>query len=161
MNRLAPALACLLLAVLPAHCRAANADARHAEVAARGRDVMPFDLDATRHRFVRTADGGVQRVVALDAEDAANVAAIRTHLAAIADAFRARDFSDPERIHGAGMPGLATLEAASPDALAIEYATLADGAEIRYASRDPAVVAAIHAWFDAQLSDHGHHASPH
>lgn len=161
MNRLAPALACLLFAVPSAPSRAAEPESRHAEVAARGGEVMPFDLDATRHRFLRTGDGGVQRVVALDPDDAANVAAIRAHLATIAAAFRARDFSDPKRIHGAGMPGLATLEAAGPDALAIEYAGLAAGAEIRYASRDPAVVAAIHAWFDAQLADHGHHASPH
>ena len=160
MNRLALALACLF-ALLSAPSRSSEPDARRAEVAALGREVMPFDLEATRHHFVRAGDGGVQRVVALDPRDAANVAAIRTHLAAIAAAFRARDFSDPKRIHGDDMPGLATLERAPAEALAIAYVELPDGAEVRYTSRDAATVAAIHAWFDAQVSDHGHHASAH
>ena len=160
MTRLALFLACLF-AVAPAPSRSSEPDARRAEVAALGREVMPFDLDATRHHFVRTGDGGIQRVVVLDPRDAANVAAIRRHLAAIAAAFRARDFSDPKRIHGDDMPGLATLEHAAAEALAIEYVERPDGAEVRYTSPDAATIDAIHAWFDAQVSDHGHHASAH
>jgi hypothetical protein len=159
MTRLALALACLF--VVPSPSAAPEPDARRAQVAERGRDVMPFDLEATRHHFVRTDDGGIQRVVAHDHLDAKNVSAIRVHMAGIAAAFGSRDFSDPKRIHGDDMPGLTTLERAAPGALAIEYGEIASGAQIRYASRDPAVVEAIHDWFDAQVSDHGHHASAH
>ena len=42
---------------------------RQAEVAKRGADVMPFSLKATTHIFTKTADGGIQRVVAKRAAD--------------------------------------------------------------------------------------------
>lgn len=43
--------------------------------------------------------------------------------------------------------------------LKIEYADLPDGAKITYASDDAALVGAIHDWFNAQVSNHGVHAS--
>jgi len=41
----------------------------------------------------------------------------------------------------------------------VTYRELADGAEIDYVAHTPALIAALHAWFDAQLSDHGHDAA--
>lgn len=64
-----------------------------------------------------------------------------------------------ETIHGDAMPGLAVLEA-NFAALETTYRERADGAEVTYRSSDPAVVTALHDWFDAQLSDHGTHAQP-
>lgn len=32
------------------------------------------------------------------------------------------------------------------------------GGQITYTTGDPALVAALHAWFDAQVADHGQHA---
>lgn len=157
-----PALCLLLFAASLAHGGdQPTPSSRQAEVAAAGRTVMPFDLDATMHHFVKAPNGGVQRVVAKQAGDATEIASIRSHLAGIAAAFARRDFGDPRAIHGEAMPGLATLESASAEALRIEYADRPDGAEIRYASADPAIVEALHLWFDAQVSDHGHHASHH
>jgi hypothetical protein len=37
----------------------------------------------------------------------------------------------------------------------IDYKDLSDGGEVRYSSSHPPLVAALHRWFDAQLSDHG------
>lgn len=128
---------------------------RQAEVARRGADVMPFSLAATTHVFTKTADGGTQRVVARDGADTRQAGLVRSHLHDIAARFRNRDFSGPAHIHGAAMPGLAELQAAAPGAIDIAYRDVEGGAELTYRSGDPKLVAALHAWFDAQLGDHG------
>jgi hypothetical protein len=58
------------------------------------------------------------------------------------------------------MPGLAELKAANPGQIAISCQDVADGAELEYRTSDPKLVAAIHAWIDAQLSDRGKDATP-
>jgi hypothetical protein len=130
------------------------------EIAARGAHVMPFDLKRTRHVFTRTPDGGLQRVVARVPSDSEQIALIREHLTKISRDFSQGDFSDPEKIHGEQMPGLAELRTAKPGQLRVEYRELPDGGEIIYASDDAALVAAVHRWFDAQLTDHGRDATP-
>jgi len=146
------AAAALLLAGVPAG--AADAQ-RQAEVARRGAQVMPFDLKATLHVFTKTASGGIQRVVARDPADADQVRRVREHLRQIQGEFQRGDFSAPEQIHGHEMPGLAVLRAADPGAIDIGYTDVAAGAELAYRARDPRLVDALHAWFDAQLDDHG------
>lgn len=131
---------------------------RQAEVARRGVDVMPFSLPATTHIFTKTADGGVQQVVAREATDAAQVKLARQHLREIREQFLKGDFSGPAHIHGQAMPGLAELQAARPGQIAIAYKDIRGGAQLRYSTRDAGLVSALHAWFDAQLSDHGHDA---
>jgi hypothetical protein len=130
---------------------------RQAEVAARGAEVMPFDLEATTHQFTATPTGGRQTVIADHAGDDAEIAAIRQHLQEEATAFEAGDFFDPASIHGEDMPGLATLEANS-DAMDIRYLELPDGAAVDFTTTDAQVADALHVWFDAQVSDHGTHA---
>jgi hypothetical protein len=125
------------------------------DVARRGAAVMPFDLKATTHVFSKTPDGGVQSVVAKHPHDAAQVRLIRSHLKDIETQFRQGDFSGPSHIHGQAMPGLAQLRAAKPGQIRIGYADLPDGAQLTYSTKSPELVAALHAWFDAQLSDHG------
>jgi len=146
------ALAALVL--LPFIAQAADAQ-RQAEVASRGAEVMPFSLKATTHIFTRTADGGIQRVVARNAADANQVRLVRAHLHEIRAQFLKGDFSGPSHIHGKDMPGLAELRSAGPGRIAIDYQDVKGGAELRYRTADPSLVAALHAWFDAQLSDHG------
>jgi hypothetical protein len=128
---------------------------REAAVAERGKDVMPFSLAATTHVFTKDARGGVQRVVARNAADSAQVVLVRQHLQTIRGQFLKGDFSGPSHIHGQDMPGLAQLEAARPGQVAIGYQEVPGGAELRYAGSDPGLVAALHQWFDAQLADHG------
>lgn len=120
---------------------------------------MPFDLDATTHVFEKLDDGGLQTVVA-DTDDPGQVGLIRAHLAEEAARFERGDFHDPAMIHGEDMPGLHAL-VMGHDRLEITYREVERGAEIRYASEDPAIVSAIHQWFDAQLRDHGDHAQAH
>jgi hypothetical protein len=120
---------------------------------------MPFELENTTHAFEKLEDGGLQTVVSHD-EDPDRVALIRAHLSDEAERFSRGDFHDPAMIHGDDMAGLHAL-AMGHERLRITYGEVARGAEIRYASDDPALIAAIHAWFDAQLSDHGEHAQPH
>ena len=119
---------------------------------------MPFDLEATTHVFEKLEDGGRQTVVA-DSDDAEQVALVRAHVAEEAERFARGDFHDPATIHGADMAGLQAL-VAGYERLAISYREVERGGEIRYATEDPTLVQAIHAWFDAQLSDHGAHAQP-
>ena len=147
-------MALILAAGLPLMAHAADG-ARQAEVARRGADVMPFDLKATVHVFRKTADGGTQRVVARNAADAVQVPRVRQHLRDIEAQFRNGDFSGPAHIHGGAMPGLAQLEAAKPGEIAIAYRDVEGGAQLTYRSANPGLVSALHAWFDAQVSDHG------
>ncbi len=133
-------------------------DARQEQVADRGAEVMTFDLEATTHVFEKTDTGGVQKVVADDPDDAENVTAIRKHLKEEADVFSRGEFSDPASIHGEDMPGLAELEA-GVESVEVRYEDLPDGAQIVLESDDPELVAAVHDWFDAQLSDHGDDAT--
>jgi hypothetical protein len=128
---------------------------RQAEVARRGADVMPFDLKSTTHIFTKTEQGGTQRVIAKDVSDAVQTRLVREHLHEIQQQFLKGDFSGPAHIHGADMPGLAELKAASPGAVSVSYAEVQGGAELTYGTNDARLVAALHRWFDAQLSDHG------
>lgn len=156
----APLLMSFLLGVLPGFAQDHAGMSRQDEVARKGAAVMPFDLTLTTHYFDDTATGGVQRVTAHDPHDQRQVALIRSHLAHEATRFGRGDFSDPAKIHGKDMPGLKTLATAG-DKLQVSYRTLPTGASLTYSSRDTAVIAAIHAWFAAQRSDHATHAHDH
>ncbi|WP_258564177.1 hypothetical protein [Streptomyces himalayensis] len=57
------------------------------------------------------------------------------------------------------MPGLAALRDGH-DRIDVQYEKRADGATLTYATRDTALVDALHDWFEAQLGDHGAHAEP-
>jgi hypothetical protein len=126
---------------------------RQGVVAERGADVMPFSLHATTHIFEASAGGGTERVVAKNPSDKEEIALIREHLRHETYAFGRGDFTDPAAIHGAGMPGLETMQAGYQD-ISFRYRELSDGAEIVYATHKPDLIAAVHAWFDAQLRDH-------
>ena len=147
-------IALAVLVGLPLAAAAQDAH-RQAEVAKRGADVMPFSLKATTHIFTKTAEGGIQRVVAKSAADTQQIQLVREHLHDIQAQFLKGDFSGPTHIHGAEMPGLAELEAAKPGQIAIDYKVTDLGAELSYRTTDAKLVQALHRWFDAQLSDHG------
>jgi hypothetical protein len=138
----------------PLHALAADVE-RQAEVAQRGAEVMPFDLKATTHIFTRSDDGGTQRVVAKCPSDEAQISLIRKHLREIQAAFRRGDFSAPARIHNDDMPGLSQIRAAKPGQISITYRDVDGGGELTYSSSSPEWVSSLHAWIDAQISDHG------
>jgi hypothetical protein len=130
---------------------------RQAEVAARGAEVMPFDLDATTHRFEPRETGLIQMVTADDPQDGKQIALIREHLEEEASRFAAGDFDDPAAIHGDDMPGLTTLRDGAAE-IDIQLEQLDDGARLVYTTDDPRLVEALHQWAQAQVSDHGDHA---
>jgi len=136
-------------------------EARLDEVAAKGRMVMPFNLEQTTHVFSKTKQGGVQQVIVKDPSNKAQLSLIKAHLLKIYADFKAQDYSDPEKIHGADMPGLRALKNAKPETLSLQYRDLSNGAEITYTAKKPELITAIHQWFDAQLSDHARHSSMH
>ena len=156
---------CILLAATTAHPAlsmdpnppqtSSSLAQRQRDVAQRGAQVMPFKLGATTHIFTKTATGGLQQVVVKDPKDADQIAMIRAHLSEIAGRFSRGDFSGPTDTHGAQMPGLERLKAAKRGEISIQYGELPDGAQIEYSSKSEDLIAALHEWFDAQLSDHG------
>ena len=128
---------------------------RQEEVAARGAEVMPFDLERTTHHFESRPWGGVQTVVA-DEPDAEQIELVRAHLRGEAARFARGDFDDPMAIHGHAMPGLAELRAAAEAGrVEIGYTDVPTGGRLTYRADEGALVTALHAWFDAQLMDHG------
>jgi hypothetical protein len=151
-----PTLRLCVFASLLAACAAhpAASPGRLAEVRARGAVVMPFDLARTHHEFAQRPDGGVQTVTANDAGDSVQVRLIREHLALEAARFSRGDFADPMAIHGHAMPGVAELRAGA-GRIRVEAAEIAGGGRIRYTTAEPALLAALHRWFDAQVMDHG------
>jgi hypothetical protein len=94
-------------------------------------------------------------VVAKNAADAQQVRLVREHLQDIRAQFLKGDYSGPSHIHGTDMPGLAELQAAKRGQVSIDYKDVKAGAELTYRTADTKLVAALHRWFDAQLSDHG------
>lgn len=152
------AAAAVLATLLMASACGGDGESRQEEVARKGAEVMPFELDRTTHTFESRPWGGIQTVVADDPADEEQVALVRSHLRAEAEAFARGDVSDPAAIHGASMPGLDELRAAA-GRIEIAYLDVPAGGRITYRTGDAALVGALHAWFAAQVSDHGQHAS--
>ncbi|MEO5755435.1 MAG: hypothetical protein ABIQ51_01125 [Mesorhizobium sp.] len=118
-----------------------------------GAEVMPFDLARSVHIFTPLKDGGTQDVVSRDG-DPTQVTLIRAHLNKEAAAFAQGDYSDPSAVHGQAMPGLAELRAGD-GRMHVAFEQLPEGARLRFKASDPALVAALHDWFAAQVRDHG------
>ena len=136
-----------------------NGTTPDSDFAEREREVMPFSLEQTLHIFEDTAMGGVERVIA-QPDDTENIRLIREHLKEEAERFTQGDFSDPAYLHGEAMSGLSELkEAGEAGKLEVAYEPLPEGAQLTFESDDPAVVIALHLWFQAQVADHGEHAS--
>ena len=133
---------------------------RQEEVATKGAKIMPFDLDQTVHHFQPLENGGLQMVTVKDPSNSTQIALIQTHLKEEAEKFHRGDFSDPAKIHGENMPGLAALQTGAQH-IDVQYTALPNGAQIQYSTKDPALVTALHQWFAAQRADHGHHAVQH
>jgi hypothetical protein len=145
----------VIILLTAAGCTPAAPD-RQAEVAGRGAEVMPFDLERTTHIFEKLPDGGLQQVVS-DDMDGEQIQLIRAHLAEEAGRFSQGDFHDPAMIHGEDMAGLHELVMGAGE-INIVYSDLDDGGQILFTTEDLALVTALHAWFDQQLADHGAHA---
>jgi len=147
-----------LLIVSPSYAVEKASEKRLNKVAQIGTHVMPFDLELTTHIFTKTLMGGIQQVIVKNRKNTQQLKLIRQHLSKISNEFQQGDFSGPAKIHGNTMPGLEKLSLAKPNQINIAYKDLVDGAEITFSSHEPAIIKAIHQYFDAQLSDHARHA---
>lgn len=127
-----------------------------ADVEQKSMHVMPFSMDATKHVFAPTADGGSQAVLVIN-DDQKQLPLVRSHLRKEAAAFAAGNFADPASIHGSMMPGIETLET-SKGRLSVTYSDVTNGAKITFRATDKNIIAALHQWFAAQVNDHGSHA---
>jgi hypothetical protein len=131
-----------------------NAQTPQAHVHSMAHSVMPFDMSKTVHVFRMTETGGVQSVIAKDAQATGQVELIRQHLRHEAMQFEAGNYSDPAALHGSDMPGLKDVQAGA-DAIRVSYAELPSGASITFETQDLHLLTALHRWFGAQLSEHG------
>lgn len=148
----------ILVSVRFAYSENMRLEHRVSEIEKKSSQVMPFDLTETVHYFLKNNSGGTQQVIAKNATDTNQIHLIRHHLKQISQQFSQGNYSAPAKIHGKTMPGLLTLKQADKNQISIEYKKINTGAEIRYSSREPNIILAIHQWFDAQLTDHAHHA---
>ena len=113
---------------------------------------MGVDQYTSTHRFDDLGDGG-RIELTRDAADSAAVRTIREHLAGIARAFAAGDFSTPFAVHAREVPGTATM-AAKQGAIRYQFKPLPGGGEVRISSKDPEAIRAIHAFMAFQRGDH-------
>lgn len=130
----------------------------HAQMNARGAQVMGFDQMKTTHHFLLFADGGAIDVSANDKNDGrdemmATRDAIRDHLPHIAMMFGAGDFSNPMLIHGSNVPGTKEL-AALKTKVVYKYLDTERGGRVNITTADPAALAALHAFLRFQIADH-------
>ena len=109
----------------------------------------PYDPNAVTVTYVPNFTGGVQRVQANETGDARQIGLIRSNLQRFADNFRGADFAALSPTHRADLPALATLVAAPPGALRTLFVEIRGGAEVRFMSDDPKIVAAVHEWFES------------
>ena len=114
---------------------------------------MGFDQDKISHHFLLQDRGGAIEVTAKADDDAASVAAIRTHLRQIAKAFADGDFSSPLATHGEDPDGVATMKRMT-GAIAYRYTELPAGARVTITTNDPAALDAVHAFLRYQIREH-------
>lgn len=127
-------------------------DSAFAALQGRGKTAMGVDQYTSTHRFDDIVDGG-RIELTRDAADTAGVRTIREHLAGIARAFAAGDFSTPFAVHAREVPGTRTMTA-KRDAIRYEFRPLPGGGEVRISSKDPEAIGAIHAFMAFQRGDH-------
>ncbi len=151
VNYLAPFFVTIMLLMNCANLPAATQQERVHHMA---HSVMNFDIAKTVHIFIMTESGGVQKVITRDPDAADQIPLIQQHLKHEAAKFQQGDYSDPSKLHGAGMPGLKDLQAGA-SLVHVSYADLPNGAEITFETTDLHLLTALHRWFGAQLSEHG------
>jgi hypothetical protein len=138
--------------LIPGLAEAQSHDSAFTALQERGRTVMGVDQYTSTHRFDDLPNGGrieLQR----DGSDSAGVRAIRVHLAQIARAFAAGDFTLPGMVHARDVPGTRTLTARR-ESIVYEFRPLPGGGEVRITTSDPDARKAIHTFLAFQRREH-------
>ena len=126
---------------------------KDAEMKRRGVEAMGFDQDAVVHHFVLRPSGGSIGVEVRDPKDAANLAAIRTHLRKIADDFGRGHFDAPFTTHGEVPPGVPTLQRLK-SAVSYAYVDTTAGGRVDVSTTNAEALEAIHDFLRYQIREH-------
>jgi hypothetical protein len=130
-----------------------STDSAFAAVQGRGASVMGVDQYTSAHVFEDLPDGGRIVLERDDARDSVAIAAIRSHMRQIAEAFSRGDFRSPVLVHAREVPGTGVMRQRR-DAIAYRAVDRPRGAEVRITTTDAAAVRAVHAFLAFQRMDH-------
>jgi hypothetical protein len=119
----------------------------------RGAAAMGFDQDRTVHHFRLAPDGGSIEVDVRNTTDAANLAAIRTHLKIIASQFASGNFSKPLMTHAENPPGTARM-AQLRSTIDYQYEETSRGGRVRIRSANTEAISAVHEVLRYQIREH-------
>ena len=125
----------------------------HSLMMQRGEKTMGFSQTETTHHFFSKKDGGVIQVEANDPKDTRNRDMIRTHLAHIAQAFAAGDFSSPLGVHGKVPDGVPVMERLKGD-IRYTFEPTPQGGRVVITTANPEALEAIHQFLRFQVREH-------
>jgi predicted RNase H-like nuclease (RuvC/YqgF family) len=125
----------------------------HSMMMQHGEKAMGFSQTQTTHHFFLRKDGGVIQVETNDPKDTQNRDLIRTHLAHIAQAFAAGDFSNPLAVHDKVPDGVPVMQRLKGD---IRYAfeQTPQGGRVVISTANLQALDAIHQFLRFQVSEH-------
>jgi hypothetical protein len=106
------------------------------------------------HHFLLAPEGGTIRLETKDGSRPVDRDRIRQHLQLVARSFADGDFALPMEVHAQVPPGVETMKEMGK-AITYAYSPTEKGGEIRLSTREPAALAAIHAFLRFQIQDHG------
>jgi hypothetical protein len=125
----------------------------HSMMMQHGEKAMGFSQTETTHHFFLRKDGGVIQVEANDPKDTQNRDLIRTHLAHIAQAFAAGDFSDPLAVHDKVPDGVPVMERLKGD-IRYTFEQTPQGGRLFISTANTQALDAIHQFLRFQVSEH-------
>jgi hypothetical protein len=135
-------------------CPLASANAKRDGVDRRHDAVTGVHHEHAVHHFLLTPTGGTIRLDAAGAGPDQARDRIRQHLQVITRSFAEGDFAIPMLIHDEVPPGVDDMKKMKA-AIQYEFAPTDKGGEVRISTKDPAALAAVHAFLRYQIEDHG------
>jgi hypothetical protein len=114
---------------------------------------MGFSHERTTHHFRLAADGGEIEVTARTVADAESRDQIRIHLAHVAMAFAAGDFTIPMFVHDSIPPGVSTMKRRRA-AISYSYKEIDNGGLVRISTKDFDALDAVHDFLRFQIVEH-------
>ena len=131
---------------------AARTDSTFAAMQARGATGMGVDQSTSTHTFEPTPDGG-RITLRRDVPDSAGVEQIRVHLAGIATAFAAGDFTTPGFVHNENVAGTDVMRARRA-LISYRAAPIERGGELIISTSDSLALDGIHRFLAYQRREH-------
>ena len=137
-----------------ADCPMAHSKSKGAGVDRRHDEVTGLNHEHAGHHFLLAPSGGTIRLEVAEAGQEEARDRIREHLRVIARSFAAGDFALPMLIHDQVPPGVEVMKKVKA-AIRYDFAPTDKGGEVRISTKDPAALAAVHAFLRFQIEDHG------